>query len=250
MRVSFAAAGSAAGGTKVQAESRPQPSLRRPVILIGPPGAGKGTQAKRIAARYGVPHLSTGDMFREDVQRGTELGRRAKAVMDRGELVPDDVVVGMVEERILSPAYASGFILDGFPRTVAQAEALDRILQRTELAAPIVVHVRVDPSLILGRLTGRRMCKVGGEIYNTYERPPKVPGRCDIDGGELVQRDDDREEVIRGRLAAYEEHTKPVIEYYRRRTLVEELDGSNVPESVTRSLIQMIDRNVNRAGHL
>lgn len=217
---------------------------------MGPPGAGKGTQAKLIAELYGVPHLSTGDLFREDVARETELGLRAKAIMERGELVPDEVVVRMVENRISSPAYAGGFILDGFPRTVAQAEALDKMLRRRGMARPIVVHLRVDPAMILRRLTGRRMCKAGGEIYNIYERPPKVSSRCDVDGGELVQRDDDREEVIRGRLAAYQEHTKPVIEYYRRRALVEEVDGSGAPETVTRNLVQMIDRNVNRAGHL
>ncbi len=217
---------------------------------MGPPGAGKGTQAKKIAERYGVPHLSTGDMFRENIERGTELGRRVKAIMDHGDLVPDDAVVAMVEHRVSEPDCARGFILDGFPRTVAQAEALDEILDRTGAGDPVVVHIFVDPALIVRRLTGRRVCKVGGEIYNIYDRPPKTPGRCDRDGGELVQRDDDREEVIRERLEAYEEHTQPVIEYYRRRNQVLEIDGSGAPEEVNRAVLAEMNRKEDRGGQL
>jgi adenylate kinase len=217
--------------------------LNRPVILIGPPGAGKGTQAKKVAARYGVPHLSTGDMFRDVVSRGTELGRRAKEIMDRGELVPDDIVVAMVEQRIARPDCARGFILDGFPRTVAQAEALDGLLSRAGLPEPSVILLQVDPGLLLRRLTGRRICKVGGEIYNVYDRPATFSNRCQQHGCELTQRDDDREEVIRERLAAYEAHTRPVVEYYRRRELLEELDGSGAPDAVTGALIELMDRN-------
>jgi adenylate kinase len=224
--------------------------LCRPVILVGPPGAGKGTQAKQVAALYGVPHLSTGDMFRDNIGRGTELGLRAKEFMNRGELVPDEIVVAMVEQRITAPDCAKGFILDGFPRTVAQAEALDQMLVRAGLPEPLVIHVKLDPALILRRLTGRRMCKVGGEIYNIYDRPPNTPDRCDRDGGELVQREDDREEVIRERLAAYHEHTEPVIAYYKRRALVEDLDGSGAPEVVTHALFAVIDRKEERGSHL
>lgn len=231
-------------------QSPTEKGLARPVILVGPPGAGKGTQAKQVAARFGVPHLSTGDMFRDNIGRGTELGLRAKGFMDRGELVPDDVVVAMVEQRISRPDCKHGFILDGFPRTVAQAEALDRLLDRAGIARPLVVHVVVDSSLILRRLTGRRVCKVGGEIYNIYDRPPKTPDRCDRDGGELIQRDDDREEVIKERLAAYREHTEPVIAYYGRRNLVEEIDGSVAPEAVTRALFELLDRKEERGSHL
>lgn len=222
----------------------------RPVILVGPPGAGKGTQAKQVAALYGVPHLSTGDMFRGNIARGTELGLRAKEFMNRGELVPDEIVVAMIEQRIAEPDCAKGFILDGFPRTVAQAEALDQMLSRAGFLEPLVIHVKLDPALILRRLTGRRMCKVGGEIYNIYDRPPKTPDRCDRDGGELVQRDDDREEVIRERLAAYHEYTEPVIAYYKRRDLVEDLDGSGAPEVVTHALFAVIDRKEERGSHL
>jgi len=224
--------------------------LCRPVILVGPPGAGKGTQAKQVAALYGVPHLSTGDMFRDNIGRGTELGLRAKEFMNRGELVPDEIVVAMVEQRITAPDCAKGFILDGFPRTVAQAETLDQMLARAGLPEPLVIHVKLDPALILRRLTGRRMCKVGGEIYNIYDRPPNTPDRCDRDGGELVQREDDREEVIRERLAAYHEYTEPVIAYYKRRDLVEDLDGSGAPEVVTHALFAVIDRKEERGSHL
>lgn len=250
MKDSFAAGGSGADGIKVTPQHSAVKGFPRPVILIGPPGAGKGTQAKQVAALYGVPHLSTGDMFREHLGRGTELGLRARAYMDRGELVPDEIVVAMIEQRIANADCAHGFILDGFPRTVAQAEALDRMLGRAGLPEPLVVHVKVDSSLILRRLTGRRMCKVGGEIYNVYDRPPKTPNRCDHDGGELVQRNDDREEVIKERLAAYEEHTQPVVAYYRQRGLVQDLDGSGAPEAVTRTLFEVIDREEKRGRHL
>jgi len=203
-----------------------------------------------VAALYGVPHLSTGDMFRDNIGRGTELGLRAKEFMNRGELVPDEIVVAMVEQRITAPDCAKGFILDGFPRTVAQAETLDQMLARAGLPEPLVIHVKLDPALILRRLTGRRMCKVGGEIYNIYDRPPNTPDRCDRDGGELVQREDDREEVIRERLAAYHEYTEPVIAYYKRRDLVEDLDGSGAPEVVTHALFAVIDRKEERGSHL
>ncbi len=216
--------------------------LKRAVILLGPPGAGKGTQARELAQQYGVPHLSTGDMFRDHVSRGTELGRRARPIMERGELVPDDIVLGMVEQRVAQPDCAGGFVLDGFPRTLAQAEKLDEILERARLAPPLAVHFVVDSGLLLRRLTGRRTCKVGGEIYNVYDHPPRVPGRCDRDGGELVQRPDDREEVIRERLAAYEECTKPLVEYYRRRGVLADLDGAAPPDSVASALLGILER--------
>ncbi len=214
--------------------------LKRAVILLGPPGAGKGTQAKEIARRYGIPHLSTGDMFRDHVSHGTELGRRAKPIMERGELVPDKIVLGMVEERVAQPDCAEGFVLDGFPRTLGQAEKLDEVLKRLRFGRSIVLHLVVDPELLLRRLTGRRTCKVGGEIYNIYERPPKVPGRCDNDGGELVQRPDDREEVIRERLQAYERQTRPLVDYYGRQGVLVELDGSAGAENVTGSLLRVL----------
>ena len=214
--------------------------LGRAVIFLGPPGAGKGTQARQIAESYGVPHLSTGDMFREHVSRGTPLGLRAKPIMERGELVPDDLVLSMVEDRISRPDCDDGFILDGFPRTLPQAEKLDEILRRRFETEPLVVHFLVDQNQLMRRLTGRRTCASGGEIYNIYDHPPKVPGRCDRDGGELVQRPDDREEVIAERLAAYERQTRPLVDYYRRRGMLKDVDGMAALGSVTKNVLEVL----------
>src|SRR4029077_17352833 len=205
--------------------------LGRAVIFLGPPGAGKGTQARQIAESYGVPHLSTGDMFRDHVSRGTPLGLRAKPLMERGELVPDDLVLSMVEERISRADCGDGFILDGFPRTLPQAEKLDEILRRRFKTAPLVVHFVVDQNQLMRRLTGRRTCAIGGEIYNIYDQPPKVPGRCDRDGGELVQRPDDREEVIAERLAAYDRQTRPRGGFYRGSGELADIDGIGDPRA-------------------
>jgi adenylate kinase len=215
---------------------------KRALIFLGPPGAGKGTQARQVAECYGIPHLSTGDMFRDHVSRGTELGLRAKPIMERGELVPDEIVLGMVEERIAQPDCANGFIFDGFPRTLPQAEALDRILEARGFGKPLVLHVTASEELLLRRLTGRRTCKLCGAIYNIYDRPPKQPGRCDIDGGELVQRPDDREEVIRERLAAYDRQTRPLVDYYRRRSVLVTVDGSADVEAVNRQVLERIEQ--------
>jgi adenylate kinase len=217
-------------------------ALGRPMIFLGPPGAGKGTQAKLVAKRYGVPHLSTGDMFRDHVSRGTELGRRARPIMESGGLVPDEIVLAMVEERIAQPDCARGFIFDGFPRTLGQAERLDQILARAGLGRPLVVHFVVPAEFLLRRLTGRRTCKICGEIYNMYEHPPKVPGRCDVDGGELIGRPDDREEVVRERLAAYDRQTRPLVEYYRRQGVLRDLDGSVPADRVAESLEKILER--------
>jgi adenylate kinase len=214
--------------------------LGRAVIFLGPPGAGKGTQARQIAESYGVPHLSTGDMFREHVSRGTPLGLRAKPIMERGELVPDDLVLSMVEDRISRPDCADGFILDGFPRTLPQAEKLDEILRRRFKVEPLVVHFVVDKNQLMRRLTGRRVCGIGGEIYNIYDQPPKVPDRCDRDGGELIQRPDDREEVIAERLAAYERQTRPLVDYYRQRGVLKDVDGMAAPQAVTKNVLELL----------
>lgn len=211
--------------------------LGRALILIGPPGAGKGTQARAIAKRLGVPHISTGDMFREAIARGTPLGEKARPYIEKGDLVPDDIVLDMVQERISQPDCANGFILDGFPRTVPQAEEFDKIVRNRHLAQPYVMHFVVDPKLLMRRLTGRRTCSVGGEIYNIYDHPPKVPGRCDKDGGELIQRPDDREEVIAQRLSTYEARTERLVDYYRRKNTLIDLDAMAPPATVTGSLL-------------
>jgi len=209
-----------------------------PVILLGAPGAGKGTQAKLIAQRYGIPQISTGDILRDNVARGTELGKKAKAFMDRGELVPDQLVCDMVADRLRQADCNHGFILDGFPRTVAQAEWLDQLLadqffkNRCQVP-PVVVNFRVGYNQLLQRLTGRRSCPACGRIYNIYFQPPRVPDTCDADGSKLVTRKDDTEEVIAERLKAYERQTLPLIDYYQRQGRLREINGDQPPDKVT-----------------
>jgi adenylate kinase len=215
--------------------------LGRAVILLGPPGAGKGTQAQRIAQRYRLPHLSTGDMFRDNIQRGTELGRKAKPLMERGELVPDEIVLGMVEDRVNQPDCAKGFVFDGFPRTLQQADDLERICKRNHLGCTIVLHMVVDPGLLMRRLTGRRICKAGGHIYNIYDRPPKREGICDIDGSELIHRPDDSEGVIGERLAAYDRQTQPLVEYYTVRGQLSAVDAMADADAVTESIATILN---------
>jgi len=217
--------------------------LKRPVIFLGPPGAGKGTQAKQLSARYHVPHLSTGDMLRDHVSRGTKLGLRAKPIMDRGELVPDEIVLGMVEERIGRPDCAGGFVFDGFPRTMPQAQKLDEILEKRRFASPLAVNFLVDHEELLHRVAGRRICSVGGEILNIHERPPKVEGRCDNDGGELIQRSDDRPEVVRDRLAHFAAQTAQLITYYRGKGDLEDVDGSASVAAVNRLLLGILAKH-------
>src|SRR5215813_8623317 len=222
------------------AGSRPFERLRGPVIFLGPPGAGKGTQAKELAQKFGVPHLSTGDMLREHVGKGTPLGLEAEPVMKRGDLVPDSIILKMVADRIERADCSHGFVFDGFPRTVAQAQYLGELLKQHGYKQPLVVHFVIDPKLLLKRITGRRMCKVGGEIYNIYERPPKVDGRCDDDGGELIQRPDDREEIVAPRLEAYEKLTEPLVSYYRRLGRLHDVDASKSIEEVRRRVLEIV----------
>jgi adenylate kinase len=214
--------------------------LDRAVVFLGPPGAGKGTQAKELAKRCGVPHLSTGDMLRENIAKGTPLGEKAKPIMARGDFVPDSLVLKMVAERIEKPDCWHGFVFDGFPRTVTQAQYLGVLLRQHGYKPPAVVHFAIDPGLLLRRITGRRMCKVGGEIYNIYERLPKVEGRCDNDGGELEQRPDDREEIVAPRLQAYERQTAPLVAYYRRLGRLHVVDASQSVSDVTRQVLDIV----------
>ena len=216
-----------------------------PVILLGAPGAGKGTQAKLIMQRHGIPQISTGDILRDNVARSTELGKKAKAFMDKGDLVPDQLVCDMVADRLRQADCAQGFILDGFPRTVAQAEWLDTLLkseffEKRCAVPPVVVNFQVGYNQLLRRLTGRRSCPTCGRIYNVYSQPPRVADTCDVDGSKLVTRKDDSEEVIAERLKAYERQTFPLIEHYRRQGRLREVEGDQAPEQVTAETFRAI----------
>jgi adenylate kinase len=214
-----------------------------PIILLGPPGAGKGTQAKQIVERYGVPQISTGDLLRENVRLGTELGKKAKAVMESGALVSDQLVCDMVAERLARPDCARGYILDGFPRTVAQAEWLDGFLAARGSKLPLrVIQIAVDHDRLFKRLTGRRTCPICGSIYNIYTTPPKNNELCDKEGAKLTFRKDDSEEAIGKRLKAYEEETLPLSTYYRQRGLLTEIDGDLAPELVTGEVFGILDK--------
>lgn len=210
------------------------------LILLGPPGAGKGTQAKMLMDRYGIPQISTGDILRAAVKAGTPMGLRAKSFMDAGGLVPDDVVVGIVRERIQEDDCKAGFILDGFPRTVPQADALAEAL--TALGRPLdaVVSLAVDVEALVERLTGRRTCRDCGLGYHVTFAAPKAAGICDACGGELVQRDDDREETIRRRLDVYNEQTSPLIDYYRKSGLLSEVDGMLSMDAVQDEILAIL----------
>ena len=216
--------------------------LQRAVIFLGPPGAGKGTQAQELAKKFGVPHLSTGDMLRENIAQGNDLGKQAKPIMARGELVPDSLIMKMVAARIEQPDCSFGFVFDGFPRTVAQAQWLNELIRQHGFKQPVVMHFVIDQNLLMRRITGRRMCKKGGEIYNIYERPPKLAEKCDADGGELVQRPDDREEIVGPRLGAYAKMTAPLAEYYRRLGRLEDVDASQTVEQVSARVLQIVQK--------
>lgn len=210
------------------------------LIFLGAPGAGKGTQAREVSKEFEIPQISTGDMLREAVKKETPLGLAAKKKMEAGELVPDEVVCGIVEERIGQPDCAKGFILDGFPRTIAQAAFVDAMLQKKGRGNPLAVNIGVGEDLLLKRLTGRRTCSVCGEIYNIHFNPPRQEGVCDKDGGKLLHRADDNEATIRQRLVAYNNQTSPLIAYYRRKNLLHEVDGNKEPNQIASDLIAFL----------
>jgi adenylate kinase len=221
------------------------PAAVGPVILLGAPGAGKGTQAKVIAARYGIPQISTGDILRDNVARSTELGKKADPIMKSGALVPDELVVAMVADRLGRADCDRGFILDGFPRTVGQAEWLDKYLASRHFGGralgPVVIDVEVSYNQLLQRLTGRRSCPVDGKIYNIYFQPPQKEGVCDSCGAQLVQRKDDQEAVISKRLKEYEGQTLPLVDYYRRQGRLHRVNGELPVEQVTRQTFAVIE---------
>jgi len=195
------------------------------LILLGPPGAGKGTQAKKLIDAYGIPQISTGDMLREAVKNQTPLGIEAKKFMDAGKLVTDEIVIGLAKDRMAQPDCAKGFMLDGFPRTVPQAEALDKVLAEMNRKIDHVVSIEVPSSELLGRLTGRRTCKACGSGFHVMFDPPKAEGQCDKCGGELYQRDDDNEATVSNRLKVYDDQTKPLIDYYQQKGLLRPIQG-------------------------
>ncbi|MGA1865920.1 MAG: adenylate kinase [Thermoplasmatota archaeon] len=204
------------------------------IALFGPPGAGKGTQARYMVERYGIPQISTGDLLRAQLREGTELGKMAKGYMDRGALVPNEVVIGMMKERLSEEDCGGGFILDGFPRELSQAEALSKL---TELDA--VVNIVVDESALIRRITGRRMCRCG-MTYHIEFNPPKKEDVCDRCGSPLYQRDDDREETVRSRLEVYRSKTEPLMEYYRTKGILKDIDGNRSIDKISRDIMRSL----------
>ncbi|MBI4786784.1 MAG: adenylate kinase [Chloroflexi bacterium] len=212
------------------------------IILLGAPGAGKGTQAEILREHLGLAHVASGDLFRENVSKGTPLGKLAKSYMDKGELVPDDVTVQMVMDRITRPDCERGVVFDGFPRTVAQAQALDAALAQAGKKIGMVVLVDVKDETLVRRLSARWICPNDGVVYNTLTNPPRVPGRCDKDNGELYQREDDKPETVRRRLQVYHTQTKPLIDYYRAAGLLREVNGEQDIDQVQADLVKQVEQ--------
>ena len=206
------------------------------LVFLGPPGVGKGTIADMVCKKYGIPHISTGDIFRENIKQGTELGKKAKEFMDKGELVTDEIVVGMVADRIKQPDCSKGFVFDGFPRTIPQAEALSEIVEIDH-----VVDFTATQEVILSRLGGRRTCRKCGAIYHIVNMPPKVEGVCDKCGGELYVRADEKPEVIEERLKVYENQTAPLTGFYKEKGLLREVDASPTPDEIFKSVLAVIE---------
>ena len=209
-------------------------------ILLGPPGAGKGTQAAKIVEKYGIPHISTGDIFRENIKKGTELGKKAQEYMNRGELVPDDLVIEIATTRLLEDDCKNGFLLDGFPRTVYQAEKLDEFLQSHDSKIDTVIDIAVGKDELIERLTGRRVCKSCGASFHVVNIPPKQEGICDYCGGELIQRADDNLETVTNRIDVYEDQTMPLIDYYEKAGTLTHIDGSTGLDNVFADIVSAL----------
>jgi adenylate kinase len=212
------------------------------LVLLGPPGSGKGTQAKRLEKEHHWPQLSTGDMLRAAISQGTELGLKAKTFMDNGSLVPDDVVIGLIEERVKSPDAKAGFILDGFPRTIPQAEALGKMLNNQGLKIDDAVLFEIPDEELVSRMAGRRICSKCGAVYQIQMAPSKAPGVCDNCGGALIHRQDDYEDVIRKRLGIYHQQTKPLVGFYEKLGMLKKIDARKSPQAVTDDLARVLGK--------
>ena len=212
------------------------------IILMGPPGAGKGTQAEKLVEKFAIPHISTGDMFRKAQKDGTELGLKAKSYMEQGKLVPDEVTIGIVRERLAEEDCRKGFLLDGFPRTIEQADALAQIMADLGSQIDAVINIQVDKSLLLDRLTGRRVCKGCGATYHVINNPSKVANICDKCGGELYQRKDDNAETVGSRLDVHDAQTAPLIEYYTKKGLIKNIEGDQEMSKVLADICDALGR--------
>ena len=210
------------------------------IILLGPPGAGKGTQAAGIVEKYKIPHISTGDIFRKNIKEGTDLGKKAKEYMDQGLLVPDELTVGLVTDRITQDDCKNGFMLDGFPRNVAQAQQLGQYLNSVDLALDRVINIEVDKDILVGRAVGRRICKSCGATYHVEFNPPKVDGTCDVCGGELYQRADDNEETVSKRIQVYLDETKPLADYYSNEGIIANINGEQSIDKVFADIVDAL----------
>jgi len=214
------------------------------IVLLGPPGAGKGTQAEVISEKMNLAHISSGDIFRENLKAQTELGKQAQGYMNRGELVPDDLTIAMIKERLSRPDCAQGALLDGFPRTPAQAEALNHMLSDFNGKVDAVPYISVPAELLIERLSGRWTCRAQGHIYNSISNPPKNAGVCDLDGSELYQRDDDKPETVANRIKVYSAQTSPLIDYYRQRGLLIEVDGTQPIDVVSQKMLAAVQKEM------
>ena len=217
--------------------------MRKFIVLLGPPGAGKGTQAKMLAEKLALAHISSGDIFRENLKAQTDLGKLAQIYIDRGDLVPDDVTIAMIEARLQKPDCSKGAVLDGFPRTPAQADALKEMLKKLEGEVVSVPFINVPAEVLVERLSGRWSCRAQGHVFHSVNNPPKTEGICDLDGSELYQRDDDKPETVKRRIHVYGEQTAPLLDYYTKAGLLVEIDGTREIDQVGFDLLKAIERN-------